>query len=344
MLRRSARLIAFWAFVGAILISFYEPWSLAVPLLGRTKPLSRSTREHLHTILSHNMLTARDNTANASAINALRHMTCDLCKSQKLFRDGIKDLSVFQNGEVLGHNLAIVAYQKELHSIMVVWRGTVNTENWLEDAMIKQVPWKDDDEGGVDPSILVHQGFKYSIYSAGMQARMKAKIDILMTKFTLLNPLKSPPSITVTGFSLGAAEAVLSALDLRETTLHKNIQLVTMANPRVGNYEFAQYFASVYPDALHLTLETDPIPLLPGWTKKWSSVGTTVFMVVPHTEHKTDGDKEVPVKELPSFFDKYRICVNGNYGKCELWEQYEKIKKNISMHNINTYLSYFSKL
>ncbi|WP_036484232.1 DUF2974 domain-containing protein [Myxosarcina sp. GI1] len=80
----------------------------------------------------------------------------------------------------------------------------------------------------------------------------------------------------ITGHSLGAALAVLAALDIALTTpqIREQIQLYTYACSRVGNPSFATLHAQQVPNSYRIVNLADPMPLMPPT----QSVGTYVHV------------------------------------------------------------------
>ena len=95
-----------------------------------------------------------------------------------------------------------VAFNKETDTVVVAYRGTHNTQNWVEDADSVLVDYPAAPHGA-----KVHEGF-YLDYVALSSQTIEA-----VRKHITLNP---GASLTVTGHSLGAALATLAALDIKE--------------------------------------------------------------------------------------------------------------------------------
>jgi len=84
---------------------------------------------------------------------------------------------------------------------------------------------------------MVHQGFYNSYASVGGYVR---------TDVQKLLSLYRDAKLIITGYSLGAALAVLAAADLHTVFGHID-QLYTFGGPRVGNEQFATLITGVSP-------------------------------------------------------------------------------------------------
>lgn len=112
----------------------------------------------------------------------------------------------------------------------------------------------------------VHNGF----YTAWNQAKSTVNAQIQ----NLLSLHRGVP-IYVTGHSLGGALATLAVGDLKET--FGNIaSLLTFGQPRVGNKEFAAYFASVIV-ANRVVHYADIVPHIPPSSFGFSHQGNEIW-------------------------------------------------------------------
>jgi len=161
--------------------------------------------------------------------NPLLEWTCYPCvRSPK----GTTVLKTFKNDErgVYGY----IAYNEELHSLVLAFRGTVTREGWIQDFKL----WKDHLKGEFkdgNDDMKVHHGF--------FQAYESVKDEIIpeMDEFAKKFP---GCSIHIVGFSLGGALADLYAAALWSRFPDKAIHLTTYGQPRVGNKEYAKYMAN----------------------------------------------------------------------------------------------------
>ncbi len=145
-------------------------------------------------------------------------------------------------------------------SIIVAFRGTVSDPDWIADADIIEHPFPYDTNKN-----LVHGGF-LSIYESCR--------DQLLSK---LSSLLEQKKLYVTGHSLGAALAVLHAMDVYENTDFEELTLFTLAGPRVGSGEFASSYNNKIKNSIRVVNTNDIIPMLPPkriynpFTEKYSS-------------------------------------------------------------------------
>ncbi|RWR96360.1 phospholipase A1-IIgamma [Cinnamomum micranthum f. kanehirae] len=153
--------------------------------------------------------------------------------------------------------------------IVIVWRGTVRTLEWLEDigfALADASEIFDSSSTLWISDTKAHFGF-LSLYKT-------ARDQVLTEVSRLVEEYKNEEmSITVTGHSLGAALATLNAADIASHSLNKPKDLpnkscpvtaIVSGSPKVGDHIFKMAFTSL--QDLHLLRtrnKDDPVPTLP---------------------------------------------------------------------------------
>ncbi len=134
-------------------------------------------------------------------------------------------------------------------TVIVSFRGTETVEDWLKDFDAVALPF-----GDINGCGLVHQGFaavyltiRDSVIAAVEAARAGAS------------------SMWVTGHSLGAAIALISALDFAKNAVPPLApQLYTFAGPRAGDETFRNMFDSAIPLCYRVWNRWDLVPQLPA--------------------------------------------------------------------------------
>ncbi|MDH6669798.1 triacylglycerol lipase [Paenibacillus sp. LBL] len=109
--------------------------------------------------------------------------------------------------------------------IIIAFRGTLSTTDWISDAIASQKNFKYIKE----PS-LTHRGFT-NIYASTRGQIMSA-----------LNRLPHDKTLYITGHSLGGALATLCAVDIAANTDHTTPYVFTYGSPRVGDPDFAMAY------------------------------------------------------------------------------------------------------
>jgi len=109
--------------------------------------------------------------------------------------------------------------------IIIAFRGTSSTTNWISDAIASQRNFK-----YIKEDCLTHRGFT-DIYSS-------ARGQI----FSALGRLSPDMTLYITGHSLGAALATLCAIDIAANTAFVSPSLFTYGSPRVGDPAFSKAF------------------------------------------------------------------------------------------------------
>lgn len=131
-----------------------------------------------------------------------------------------------------------IGYQTNINAIVVSFRGTEDVKNWITDLTAYRVPWpmcdntnEDDGDGGCS----VHKGF--------YQAEQNVIGDVLSQVGSLLNKYPSY-DVLVTGHSLGAALATLTAFDIAYAYPDANVVVNNYGSPRMFNQAGADFASS----------------------------------------------------------------------------------------------------
>ena len=129
-------------------------------------------------------------------------------------------------------------------AIYVVFRGSMTITNWLDDfeTLMTSYPMCHD--------CSVHAGFYYSAQSV--------KNDVIQWVQELQKKLPDY-SVIVTGHSLGAALATLTAVNLFTNDI-SNIRHFSFGSPRVGNQAASAYISNLLPDITRTTHYKDIVP------------------------------------------------------------------------------------
>jgi predicted lipase len=132
-------------------------------------------------------------------------------------------------------------------AIYVIYRGSTSIQDWVNnlDAVLTSYPRCS--------NCQIHKGF----YTAeqGVISLVTSYVQALKSKY---------PSYTVivTGHSLGAAMATLTAVDLKESGLTP-LRMFNFGSPRVGNDEFAAWASTYLTDRNRVTHYKDMVPHVP---------------------------------------------------------------------------------
>ncbi|XP_015571240.3 phospholipase A1-Igamma3, chloroplastic [Ricinus communis] len=155
--------------------------------------------------------------------------------------------------------------------IVIAWRGTVTYLEWIYD--LKDILCSANFIN--DPSIKIELGF-YDLYTKKEDSckycTFSAREQVLAEIKRLLDYYRGEEiSITLTGHSLGAALAVLSAYDIAEMKLNYMddgteipITVYSFSGPRVGNLKFKERCDELGVKVLRVINVRDKVPTVPG--------------------------------------------------------------------------------
>lgn len=144
--------------------------------------------------------------------------------------------------------------------IIIAFRGTSTTANWVSDMIASQKKFK-----YIKESCLTHRGFT-AVYSSARDGILSA-----------LERLSSEKHLFVTGHSLGAALATLCAVDVAANTAFSAPSLYTFGSPRVGDPAFAGIFAKYVPSSCRFANLFDVVTLAPPSIYKLPKRETTYY-------------------------------------------------------------------
>ncbi|XP_042068069.1 phospholipase A1-IIdelta-like [Salvia splendens] len=193
--------------------------------------------------------------------------------------------------------------------IFVVWRGTKTSYEWIDVAHFDAVPASPLLRSSAASPPKVMDGW-LKIYNSSnpnskfMKLSARAQLQKLIDQ--LLGQYKDEnPSIVVTGHSLGAALAVLSAFDLVENVVKDHggevpVTAIVFGCPRVGNDSFTEKLQA-YPNLkiLHTKNLLDPIPHYPPEILGYRGTGVELLI---------DGRKSPSLRMIPKgIFDWHNL-------------------------------------
>jgi len=172
----------------------------------------------------------------------------------------LKDLKIIENSSM--DTRVIVGYDAGSNSIITSFRGSSDIQNFLTDADAFKVSY-------VRPGCSncnVHKGF-YNAYNS-LQSQLTPYVQTMRSKYP-------SATVVVTGHSLGAAEALLGAVDQQQ--LGYSVHVYTYGCPRTGDQNFVNFFDNLISATnLRAWFINDPVPTLPGHFMGYDHVGTEV--------------------------------------------------------------------
>ncbi|XP_060970061.1 phospholipase A1-Igamma2, chloroplastic [Cannabis sativa] len=161
--------------------------------------------------------------------------------------------------------------------ITVAWRGTVTRLEWIADLMDYLKPVSSSNKIPCpDPNVKVESGF-LDLYTDKDETcrfcKNSAREQIISEVNRLMEMYSGEEmSITITGHSLGAALAILSAYDIAETGTNVGgngrvvpVSVLSFSGPRVGNVGFRERVEGLDVKVLRVVNVHDVVPKSPGF-------------------------------------------------------------------------------
>jgi len=213
--------------------------------------------------LSKHFINLSQSTYCVSSINEWNCITCD---SQ------IKPEFVIENNGAR----AIQGYDSYTNSLFVAFRGSSNIQNWIDNIQISKIsPYN-------DSSIQVEKGF-YKAYNY-LKPELIDNLSFLAKKY-------NTNLLSITGHSLGAAEAILFAYDiLIDYHSYKIKNFYNFGSPRVGNLEFVKSFSSYSLPSYRVTHYYDIVPHVPEEFLGYLHIPNEVWYNEENSQYKICND------------------------------------------------------
>ncbi|TGZ78362.1 alpha/beta-hydrolase [Ascodesmis nigricans] len=185
--------------------------------------------------------------------------------------------------------------------IIIAFRGTYSLTNALIDLSAGQqeyLPYPSDGHSlpvaDKCSGCVVHQGFLES------WSQTEKLISPVIEELRRTQP---GYRVTLVGHSLGGAVAALAGLDFGAREWKPRV--VTFGEPKVGNYELAEYFNKKFPPSSQsyhrVTHLNDPIPQLPLTAMGYTHHAHELYVTKP---------------QLPFTADDIRVCVGNEDPEC----------------------------
>ncbi|XP_059310707.1 phospholipase A(1) DAD1, chloroplastic-like [Lycium ferocissimum] len=149
--------------------------------------------------------------------------------------------------------------------VVIAYRGTATCSEWLENlrATLTCLP---DDMAPENSEPMVQSGF-LSMYTSKIEGNRSLQDTILKEIASILSNYSDETlSITLTGHSLGAALATLTAYDIKTKFNHlPMVTVLSFGGPRVGNKSFRYQLDKNGTRVLRIVNSDDPITKVPGF-------------------------------------------------------------------------------
>ncbi|KAJ2007713.1 hypothetical protein GGI04_001421 [Coemansia thaxteri] len=144
-----------------------------------------------------------------------------------------------------------IGHNDSTRVIVVVFRGTADTDDWVQDSEFSLDPWPPQ-----IPGSMVHHGFLTAYQSVSGK----------VTKMVINLARRYPDyKLVFTGHSLGGAETVMCAVDVLQQVpeLKKRVHIYTYGMPRIGNDAWADGIDKMELPVYRVVYENDLVPHIP---------------------------------------------------------------------------------
>ncbi|CAL0302878.1 unnamed protein product [Lupinus luteus] len=223
--------------------------------------------------------------------------------------------------------------------VVIAYRGTSTCLEWLENlrATLTNLPCNMgiENNGLKQNEPMVESGF-LSLYNSNnslhksLQEMVKEEIGHILEIYG-----GEPLSLTITGHSLGAALATLTAYDIKTAFLGLPVTVISFGGPRVGNLSFRQCLEKQGTKVLRIVNSDDVITKMPGF----------VFDEMDKTNADVERNTNFHVAGLPSWIQKQVEEAKWVYSEvgeelrlCSRDSPYLRGVNVATCHNLNTYL------
>ncbi|GFP91808.1 phospholipase a1-iidelta [Phtheirospermum japonicum] len=281
-------------------------------------------------------------TASDYQVNCFLYATAQVEISQALFLHSLSRESWDRESNWIGYVATTtdqVSHALGRREIYVVWRGTSRNYEWInvlgarpesaEQLLRPSSSSSDDDE---DMPKVMNGWLKIYVSSDPNSAftKLSARTQLLKKITQLREQYKNESlSITLTGHSLGACLATLSAFDLVENGVNDiPVSAIIFGSPQVGNGALKDRVLQ-FPNLriLHVKNKIDLIPLYPSQLLGYTNIGTELVI---------DNRKSPSLKDSKNPSDWHNLQAmlhvvagwNGQDGEFEL-----KVKRSLALVN-----------
>jgi hypothetical protein len=118
---------------------------------------------------------------------------------------------------------------------VIVFAGTDNLHTGLTDADIFATTYGDANHRLSDPLVQVHAGFNDAVFGKGLYDELSLQMRLILNERTQIQ------RIFTTGHSLGAANAILTAMSLLQEYPSYAITSLNFGCPQIGNFNFMNF-------------------------------------------------------------------------------------------------------
>ena len=162
---------------------------------------------------------------------------------------------------------------------VIAFRGTQNLKDWMTDLYATPVGYPWIFEAGPEVG-SIHAGFGHALRDAWTKVATAVADMIAQSKRVSGPPTKPPPTLWLTGHSLGGALAVLAGATFsmwRDAKIRSVNGIYTFGQPRIGLYQFcANYDHQLKSRTFRFVNKEDLVPRVPFRSWDYADVGQMI--------------------------------------------------------------------
>lgn len=240
--------------------------------------------------------------------SSLSYLSLERMTSSPYYDSTLKPIAQVEDPKSESGATVFVDQSGRKDTIVVACRGSATPKNFITNIKFKLVPAVGLTKEKTPEGAMVHEGFQDA--SLGLWRELELLLsDILSTP--------TPSNLVFTGHSLGAATALLCAVQYQTSSMKSNgasPSIITFGGPKLCNTSLAKYLRNEVLDGyniLHLVHDKDPI--LAQNKQLWDTLGFEDVGVELQCDPNSPKVFDIRKEETPMFNFAWNIVDHCKY-------------------------------